>query len=807
MLKNYIKTTVRTLLRHRFFSFINIFGLALAMSVCMGIIMLVADQMTYDRHNSRRDRIYRITSRSLDEQGRPNSNEYATTVMPLRDELMQGYTGIEKAVRILRGFGNGWIEFDQQDITVPLAGFFADPEVLEVFEYELEHGDASTALVEPYSVVLTKKAAQKLFKQENPVGETIKVGEQGLYTVTGVIKETGNKSHIVFEAFASLSTVKNLKADAKHDRKADLENWENFTAGWIYLLAEEGKATADILPHINEVYKKRVEASGNTDRPGIQFGMQELMKITPGAFMNNPIGPFLPWILVYFFAGLAGVVMLTSCFNFTNLSIARSLTRAREIGVRKVTGAARWQIFTQFLSESVVLALVALVVAFALLQVVKPFLLHLTFARMLRWDLEANLYVYGVFVGFAVLVGLLAGFFPAVVLSGFQPVKVLKSLNSMKLFSRMALRKTLLTAQFTLSLIFILTVIVVFSQLNLFLKADHGFNTKNKIIVRLNNTSGAQLKAELQKYGNIENVSAASHIPAAGMTYGNGFKKTDEPDWTTMSYFVVDEDYLSNISAPLVAGRFFKAESGESNRNFIVINETAVKSLHFGSPAEAIGQPILMQQDSLQREIIGVVKDYNHQLLIQKLEPMTLIYAPAQFSLLQVKYSGAYEPAVKAVENAWATVNPGLKVDHKDFAGEIHFFYEMVFGDLVNVLGVVATLAILISCLGLLGMATYTMETRVKEISIRKILGSSNQSLVYLLSKGFMSILLIAILLAVPVSYVINNLWLEMMAYHITINAGMILLGIGVLIVFGVITIGSQTWRATFVNPVKNLKE
>jgi len=808
MLRNYIKTTLRNLLRHRFFSFINIFGLAIAMSICMGIIMLVADQMTYDRYNSNRDRIYRITSTPLDEQGHHDRNKYETSTLPLREKKKKNYTGIEKAVRILRGFGNSWIEFDQQDVNVPLAGFFADPEVLDVFEYELEHGDARTALVEPYSVVLTKKAAQKLFKQENPVGETIKVGEQGLYTVTGVIKETNNKSHIVFEAFASMASVKTLKADANHDRSRDLENWENITAGWIYILAEKGETASDILPSINDAYKKRFADHANPEQFRVQFNLQELMKITPGAFLNNPIGPFLPWILVYFFAGLAGVVMLTSCFNFTNLSIARSLTRAREIGVRKVTGAARWQIFVQFLSESVVLSLFALMAGFLLLQVVKPFMMQLTFARLLRWDLEANLYVYGVFFLFAVLVGVLAGFFPAVVLSGFQPVKVLKSLNNMKLFSKMGLRKSLLTAQFTLSLIFILTVIVVFSQLNLFLKADHGFSTEKKVIVKLNNTSGAALKTELQKFINIENISAASHIPAAGMTYGNGFKKAqDEGEWTTMSYFVVDEDYLTNISAPLLAGRFFTAEAGASNKNFIIINEAAVKGFHFNSAAEALGQPVLMQEDSSQREIIGVVKDYNHQLLIQKLEPMVLIYDPAQFSILQVKYSGDYDAAVKAIENAWAVVNPGMKVDCKDFAGEIHFFYQMVFGDLVSVLGVVSLFAILISCLGLLGMATYTMETRIKEISIRKILGSNNRSLIYLLSKGFIVILLIAIVLAVPVAYLINNLWLEMMAYHVTINVGMILLGIGVLILFGIVTIGSQTWRATFINPVKNLKE
>lgn len=807
MFRNYLKTAFRSLLRHRFFSGINIFGLAVAMSICMGIIMLVADQMMYDRHNTNRHRIYRVTSTMIGQDGLERGNEYSTTPLPVRDELVNHFTGVEKGTRILRGFGNGWIEFDQQDANIPLAGFFADPEILDIFQLELEHGDARTALVEPYSVVITKKAAKKLFKQDNPVGEMIKVGEQGLYKVTGVIRETNTKSHIVFEAFASMSTVATLKADARHDRSKDVNNWNNFTAGWVYLLLEEGKTEKDILPHFDQIFKKQYAGITNPDQSKVKMHLQAMMDITPGKFMNNPIGPFLPWIFIYFFAGLAGVVMLTSCFNFTNLSIARSLTRAREIGVRKVTGAARWQIFVQFLSESVLISLFALVVAFVFLMAVKPLMLQLTFARALKWDLEANFYVYGVFAIFAVLVGIIAGFFPAVVLSGFQPVKVLKSLNSMKLFSKMALRKSLLVAQFTMSLIFILSVIVVFNQLSLFLGADHGFSTENKILLRLHNTSATALKTELEKHSNIESVAAVSHVPAEGVTYGDGFKKSlDEKEWTNLNYFSVDEDYLTNMKVGLVAGRFFQPEAGESNKNFIVINETAVKTLHYNSPMEALDQEIIFQRDSTKKHIIGVVKDYNHQLLMEKLDPMALMYDPSQIAILQIHYTGTFAEASKTVEKSWAVINPALKIDYKDFYEEIRFFYDMLFGDLVNILSVVAGMAVIISCLGLLGMATYTTETRIKEISIRKILGSSNGALVYLLSKGFMVILLISIVIAVPAAYFLNNLWLELIAYHIRINIWMILLGVAVLIVFGAITIGSQTWRAAFVNPVDNLK-
>ena len=392
-------------------------------------------------------------------------------------------------------------------------------------------------------------------------------------------------------------------------------------------------------------------------------------------------------------------------------------------------------------------------------------------------------------------------------MSGFQPIKVLKGFSSMKLLSRMGLRKGLLVAQFTFSLIFILTVIVVFNQLQLFLKADHGFDMNQKVIVQLSDTSAETLKTELLSHSNIESVSAASHIPAAGTSYGESYKRTlDEKDWTNVNYFSVDEDYLENIDVSLVAGQFFHTEAGESNKKFIVLNEKAVENFHFEGPDAAIGQEIILQTDSSKIQIIGVVRNYNHQLLMQEMEAMALIYNPKQFTLLQVKYQGTYADAAASVEAAWAKVNPSLKVDYKDFYDEVHKIYDIFFGDLVSVLSVVSILAIFISCLGLLGMATYSTETRIKEISIRKVLGSSDGSLVYLLSKGFFSVLLIAILLAVPLAYFLNNLWLQKLAYHVSVDVPTIVLGVFILIFFGAVTIGSQTWRAAFVKPVENLK-
>jgi putative ABC transport system permease protein len=806
MIRNYFLVAVRNLVRYKFFSAINIFGLAISIAISMAVIMLVADQMMYDRFNTKKDRIYRVTSRGVTNTGEDRGGSVtATSPMPLKDVLLDNYPGIEKIVRLKRGFGNSWMEVEGQNINVPLGGYFADPEVLSVFEYELEHGDINTALVNPYSVVITKKAAKKLFKEENPVGLTIKVGNLGTYTVTGVVKETDQKSHIAFEGLASMATVKSLQQTGISANEMD--DWSNCWNGWTYILAAPGKSSEEIEGYLLEIYKKHIATIENPETYKAKFNLQPLMDITPGNVNSNAIGPTLPWVVVYFFAGLAAVIMLTSCFNFTNLAIARSLTRAREIGVRKATGAARLQIFSQFLVESVVVAVCSLSLAGLLIVVLKPFMLQLNFARIFRWDLETNYVVFGIFLVFAMIVGILAGFFPAVVLSGLQPIKVLKGINDVKLMSKTVLRKVLLVGQFTLSLIFILTVIIMYNQLELFLNKDYGFNMKENIMIKLNETSAPVLKTELLKNSNIKYVSGASHIPAAGTTHGNGFKKQlDEKEWTDLNKFSVDEDYLNNIEVDLVAGKFFSAEAGASNSRSVVINEQAVQAFHFSSPADAIGEELIRQHDSLRLTIVGVVKDYNHGQLMNKIEPLALLYNPDDFQLLQVRYTGSFDEAKKSIEKAWATVNPALKIDYKEVEAEIKFFYSTVFSDIVEVVGFVAALAIIISCMGLLGMATYTTETRMKEISIRKVLGCSDQQLVMLLSKGFVKLLMISIVLGIPAAWFINNLWLEFMAYRTNVTFGMISLGVLLLTTLGGITIGSQTLRATVANPVDNLK-
>jgi putative ABC transport system permease protein len=373
--------------------------------------------------------------------------------------------------------------------------------------------------------------------------------------------------------------------------------------------------------------------------------------------------------------------------------------------------------------------------------------------------------------------------------------------------SKVGLRKTLLVVQFSLSMIFILTVIVLYNQLNLFLQNDNGFKVENKILIHKGDTSLENLKTALEGQSNIISVSAASHVPMTGISRASRFKKTlDEQEWNLMNYFNVDDDYLDNMGLTMKAGEFFSEEAGVANKNFIVLNEEAVKSYQFEDALAAIGHTLIIQEDSTEKQIIGVVQNYQHEMLSDRLEPMALLYDPENFTLLQVEYSGEYKVAAATIEKTWAGINPGIKLDMRTFEDELGQMYELIFGTMVKLLGFIAFLAITISCLGLLGMATYTIESRKREIAIRKILGSSNRSLVYILSRSYISILVFSLLIAVPIAYGINTLWLENFVNHVTVDIITIATGVFVLTFFGLLTIGSQTLQALFVNPVDNLK-
>ena len=468
MLKNYFIIALRTIFRNKLFSFINIAGLAVSMSLGLIIIMLVSDQMSYDRYNTAAERIYRVNFENLDNSG--PFNRTATSAPGIAEKLLEDYSGVEQIGRFRGGFGNSWLPIDNNQ-NIPLGGFFADHEVLELFQYELAFGDAQTALIEPRTVVLTKAAAEKLFTQDNPVGEFIKVGELGDFRVTGVLQHSDKKSHVKFEALASMASVKQLVADSL--LRSDASSMTDMWSGWTYVKLAEGVDPNVIEGHLAAINQ---EVFSEDDEANYKFYFQNLLEINPGPLMGNQIGPGMPSFMIYFLAGLCLLIIISACFNYTTLSVARALSRAREVGVRKVSGAMRSQIFGQFISEAIIVSLLSLLLSFVLLPVLKPAFEQLNFSRLFYLDLSLNFTVLWMFVVFAVVIGLMAGLFPAIFMSSVKPITVLRDFTNMKLLSGIGLRKSLLVAQFVLSLFLIISVKLVQDQVSMMTQADYGFD-------------------------------------------------------------------------------------------------------------------------------------------------------------------------------------------------------------------------------------------------------------------------------------------------------------------------------------------
>lgn len=794
MFYNYLKISIRNIRKHRLFSFINVFGLSFSLSICLIIIMLLADQFSYDRFNSNAENIYRInhTRNDLD----AIIEGMATGPMDVGKELTNRYTGISDYTRLTRGFGNGWVKL-MQDVNIPLSGFFADPSFFEMFQYEFQYGNPSTALLEPYSVVLSKETAEKLFNKENPVGETIVVGELGSYKVTGVLKRVDGKSHIKFDGLASMSTLESLiKKEVLPDH---LTAWTNRSWTWTYIRLEDEATPATIEKNLTTISE---EQYGEMEDMDTQFYLQNIRAISPGPLVGNQIGPGIPMIFVYFLSGMALVIIISSCFNYTNLSIARSLNRAKEVGIRKVFGAVRFQILMQFLTESVIISVLAFVLSLGIVQMMEPVFLELNFSQLLDWDLKQSVDVYLVCLGFSVIVGLFAGIVPALFHSSVQALQALKNLSGVKVFSKLGLRNALIVGQFGLSLFLVITVKLIHNQMNYMIESDYGFDAENIVVVQLNNTDPSRLKTELLTYPNIHSVSAAGFSPAAG-TSNSTTIKIDEVE-QELNYFEVDEDYVENMGLTLVAGQSF-TESVKERK--LVINEEASKKFGYPHPLDAVGQIVILD-DSVNYEVIGVLKNYNHETLVSSIKPLGLIYAPEEFGILQVKVNSSdFEQAMGSITAAWNKVNPELKMESKLLSDEIAFFANIMFGDLTKIISFISLLAIIIACLGLMGMVVFSTQSRLKEVSIRKVLGASNQALIFILSKGFIKLLLLAIVISVPLTWFINNLWMDFIAFRVDIGVGVMLFGVVIVALLGLLVVGSQTWQAANTNPSKVLRD
>ncbi len=810
MLRNYIKIAWRNILKHKTFSIINIVGLAVSMSVCLLIISILADQKSYDQFHANKDRIYRVRTVGIN----GNDMKTATSALPLANKLKTDYTGIEQTASLVRNIG-GDLFFKEKIATG--GGYFADGNLFKILDFQLSKGNANTALQNPFSMVISQDMATQLFGDQNPIGKSVRFNdkginpggpetgnretEYGLFMITGVLKPNAGKTHLPFKLLASLSTLPTLSKNKVIDFKEN--DWSNVWTNYTYVLLDKQNNEANLQTALAQIAKKQYP-KGSPNQ--LNFVAEPMAALTPGEAIGNMTHISMPKIVLYVLGILCLIVMLSACLNYTNLSVARSLTRAKEVGVRKVSGATRQQIFAQFIAESMLISLFSLLLAVGMLALLKIAFEGLWLNQFLNITFDSNLWLFPVFVVFSIFIGFVAGLLPSVYISAFDPIQMFKNLGNTHFFKRLTLRKTLLVIQFSVSLVFIISTTLLYFQTNHLLNFDYGFEKNNIVNIKLykpeNHARFAQIVAQNK---DVSGISACSFMPATGTSYGTmAYKTNKQKDSLQINFLDIDSKCIDVWNLKLVAGKNLPLIPANSGEQYVLINQQMVSDFKYQSDAEAVGQKLLLEGNNV--EIVGVVKDFQFLDVSRKMRPLVLRNRADQFGFVSVKISGKNTPeTLKTLELQWKSVNPMTKFEYQFLDQQLLFTHSML-RDIANVLGFLAFLAVLISCLGLLGMATYSAQARQKEIGIRKVLGSSVWQIIVLLSRGFAVLLLIAVAIATPLAYFANNLWLNFFASRVSIGVGVLAVSILSMVIISLLVVLSQAWGAAVRTPLKSLK-
>lgn len=795
MINSYFKTSSRSLVRNKLFSAINVIGLSVSMSVGLLLIAFLTDLLSYDDFHEKKDRIYRIITTSQ-RPGQPAMDLVSGSVKTGK-KVKTELPGVEKATLLRWGFGG-----DAQigDTKIPISGIWADHDFYKVFSFPLFKGDPNTALKEPYSLVLTEKTAKKLFGDTDVLGKSIRFDTLN-YVVTGIMKDIPKLSHLRFEALVSYSTIELHKPGGAD---GDFDSWENIYSNFTYLVLPKNGDLQTLQDRLNQF---SAAENKNLKNHQISLSLQPLSEAVVGRHLENSIGPRFHKIALWVLGGLVVIVILSACFNYTNLSIARSLRRSREVGIRKVIGALKGHVLGQFIMESVLISLLALVFSLLLFLFLRTQFLSLApqIGDLVSLELSPLLILY--FIGFSIFVGILAGILPALFFARIKAVQVMKDMASLQLFRRVTMRKALIVVQYTFSLIFITATIIGYNQYKGFLVFDLGFTTENILNIRMQGNKAEVFKKELAALPAVSGISTSRMITSLGSKYGMSMKYQTDSAGVWLNF--VDEHYLPLHKHQFLAGKNFTTRPKEGEETEVIVNEQLLKRFNIGNriPAKALGEQLLTPERK-RLTIVGVVKDFHYGTLEDKIEPLVFRYSTIEpGGYLNVKINSNDLPAVMAsIEEIWKKIDKTHLLEAKFYDDQIEEAYNQ-FSVMVKVIGFLAFLAICISSMGLFGMVVFTTETKLKEISIRKVLGANEFTLVYLLSKGFLFLLALSAFVALPATYFFfDQVVLTNFAYHQPIRFTELFMGVSAVMILAFLLIGSQMLKVARSNPAKVLK-
>lgn len=799
MFKNYIKVAFRNLKKHKVFSIINILGLSVGLTCCILIGLYINEEMSYDKFHNDSDNIYRFTRvfKSPDGSTSLHLSSLAPPFSPfLREEFPNEIEKIGRYVTF-----SGTVEFEDKLFQEPNFGF-ADPEVVEILTFESIEGDLKKALSEPGSVVISENMAKKYFGNDDPIGKTIKYGGQADLMVKAVFKDIPENSSVQLEMMGDFSIV-----EAFYGGKANMiVNWGSNNFKTIFTLKEDGRIP-EIERNLEQFIAKHLGENGPS---WTELHTQKFTDVHLHSNLSDEQGLNSDITYVYIFMSIAGLILAIACINYMNLATARSASRAKEVGMRKVFGAAKGNLINQFLVESIVLVLFAVVIAVAAAFLILPYFRQFT-GLVLSFGLVENWNIIAIILGFALAIGVLAGSYPAFYLSSFAPLRVLKGKLTSGAKSG-GLRRVLVVVQFTISVILIVSTMVVFQQLNYMQNKSLGYDKDQMMILGVSAQVGDQyetFKNELLNIPGVKGTGGSSRVPSGQLLDSSGAQAEVDgemaPTPVTIKVLSIDPDFIPTYQMELVGGgRNFTKDNSRDSASFI-LNEKSVEVIGWASAEEAIGKA--MSYGGVRGTVIGVAKNFHFESLQSEIVPIIMVNRPGEMNSLSIKIEGNnIKSAVDEIENVYAKFSPGAPINYNFLNDRFEVLYNSE-TQRSQLFTIFSGLAIFLACLGLFGLASFTVAQRGKEISIRKVLGASVNQIVGILSKEFVILVVVSMVIAFPVAWYFMGDWLSSYAYRIDLSWVPFVAAALIAGLIALVTIGMQTFKAAVTNPSDRLRD
>ncbi|HET9487491.1 MAG TPA: ABC transporter permease [Chryseosolibacter sp.] len=798
MLRNLLKISFRTILKDKTYSILNITGLTIGITCSLFLLMYILHELSYDKHHTNAPKIYRVISNIKETD---NAFTWAVAQIPLAEELRDNYPEVKNAVRFF-GTGrtlykNGEKQFYEEEF------YLADSTVFEMFTYPFIHGDPATALDNPFSIVLTEKAAHRYFSEvSGAIGQSIQNQQGEEFKITGVIKDVPLNSHFIFDGLISRNTRRGFQG-----------SWGNFGV-FTYVQLPEGYDLAKMYESLDKVIKEKVDPIFAQFGISIKYELQPILDIHLYSKIQDEAEEGGDISYIYIFASVAVFMLLIACINYMNLATARSVNRAREVGVRKVMGSQRRQLIAQFITESVVIALLALFVSMILIYAFLP-----SFNSLANKSLPFSFILQGPIIlgllAIVLFVGIVGGSYPAFYLSGFNPVNVLKG----KFVSRGGnafFRKVLVVFQFAISIFMLISTLVVFDQLQYMRNKDLGFEKERVIRLSLNEDALREksqgLLDRLRQTPEVASVGMASSSPGKGI--GKLLLKVEDNEGKLVDrgvdLFSADHDYVKTMGMTIVTGRDFSRDVTSDTSVAVLVNESMVKRMAWNEP---IGKKFIFfgggpnNRDSV-KQVVGVIKDYHQNSLYDPIEPLMIFFQKRNSNIFVRTVEGDVRQSVAAIERAWKEIFPSYTFEYNFLDADFNSQYKAD-EKRSQIFTAFSGMTIVIACLGLLGLAAFTTEQRTKEIGVRKVIGASIQNLVALVSREFFILVSIGTVLAFPFAWYVTNDWLQNFAYRIELlqEWPTFLLSALMALVITLITVGYHVVRAASANPVNSLRD